>query len=475
LPIPDFIAGQVLTEAQLDSNFGDIAAALTQSLSKDGQTMSTSNQPMGGFKHTGVAAATARNEYATAGQIQDASLIYGGDVGGTATALTVTLQPPLTAYTAGQWLAGKAILASAGAATLNINGLGAMPIKRHQREIQSGDWLAGDILLLWFDGANFQLIAPNYVSLESGRNALINGNFDIWQRGASFAAAAAARYLADRWQDYSVGTTIAPARSGFSLGQGTVPGEPAYHHRSVVASVAGAGNLALFLQKIEGVRTFAGQTVTASWWARADAAKPVSVEFVQSFGAGGSPSAPVTGIGVTKVNLTAAWQKFTVTTAIPSIAGKTIGTDGNDHLEFHFWFDAGSNYNARTQSLGQQSGTFDIAQVQLEPGAVATPFERRPIGQELALCQRYYEMGTSIWSGDVTATGIYHLTVAYAVEKRATPAVTCNETSSSGFAAAGWTINYDGPATRQVRVYKTANATLAGGYYNFGWQAAAEL
>ena len=54
------------------------------------------------------------------------------------------------------------------------------------------------------------------------------------------------------------------------------------------------------------------------------------------------------------------------------------------------FFDAGSNYNSRTDSLGQQSGTFDIAQVQLEEGSVATPFEVRPIGTELALCQRYY-------------------------------------------------------------------------------------
>jgi hypothetical protein len=55
------------------------------------------------------------------------------------------------------------------------------------------------------------------------------------------------------------------------------------------------------------------------------------------------------------------------------------------------WFDAGSDFNARTDSLGQQSGTFDIAQVQIEPGPVATPFEQRPIGTELALCQRYFQ------------------------------------------------------------------------------------
>jgi hypothetical protein len=77
----------------------------------------------------------------------------------------------------------------------------------------------------------------------------------------------------------------------------------------------------------------------------------------------------------------------------PSISGKTLGTDNNSSLGLNIWFDAGSDYNSRTDSLGQQSGTFDIAQVQVEPGAVATTFERRPIGMELSLCQRYFQNG----------------------------------------------------------------------------------
>jgi hypothetical protein len=87
---------------------------------------------------------------------------------------------------------------------------------------------------------------------------------------------------------------------------------------------------------------------------------------------------------------------------VPSISGKTLGTDNNLSI-CNIWFDAGSDFNARTDSLGQQSGTFEIAQVQLEPGPVATPFEQRPIGTELALCQRYYEksyeIGTSPFYG----------------------------------------------------------------------------
>lgn len=230
-----------------------------------------------------------------------------------------------------------------------------------------------------------------YAELLGGlKNRIINGNFDIWQRGTILSAATGLRFLADRWHTIGDGSTCAPSRQSFTLGQTDLPGEPLYFHRVVVASSAGANNRARCQQLIEGVRTFAGQTATLSFYAKADAAKNIAVEFVQNFGTGGSPSSIVLSIGVTTVALGTTWAKYTITVAIPSIAGKTIGTDRNDCLEIGFWFDAGSDFNARTNSLGQQSGTFDIAQVQLEPGSIATAFEQRPLGLEEGLCRRYF-------------------------------------------------------------------------------------
>jgi hypothetical protein len=100
----------------------------------------------------------------------------------------------------------------------------------------------------------------------------------------------------------------------------------------------------------------------------------------------------------------------------------------------NIWLDAGSAFNARTNSLGQQSGTFDIAQVQVEPGPVDTPFERRPIGTELALCQRYYEAGNlSLFSGNVTSGSPYDSVVKYSTQKRATPSVVLTNQSATNF------------------------------------------
>jgi hypothetical protein len=263
--------------------------------------------------------------------------------------------------------------------------------------------------------------------LAGMRNAIINGNFDIWQRGTSTTIG----YGADRWVNELGGaTTCTMSRQAFTLGQTDVPNEPTYFCRMAVTSVAGAGNLCRITQPIESARTFAGQQVTVSFWIKADAAKPISVEFVQFFGTGGSPSSQVTTIGTTKTTLSTSWQKITITASVPSIAGKTLGSNNNDFLQFAIWFDAGSNFNARTDTLGQQSGTFDIAQVQVEAGPVATPFERRPIGTELSLCYRYCFRSyfeSTVLGGDRTHGNNFF----FPVPLRTAPTVTFNNRTTN--------------------------------------------
>jgi hypothetical protein len=269
-------------------------------------------------------------------------------------------------------------------------------------------------IVLAADGtATAKVSAINNGPLAGFRNAIINGNFDIWQRGTSFTGT---EYGADRWINTVVGSSCTMSRQAFTPGQTDVPGEPTYFCRMAVTSVAGAGNIAILTQVVEDVRTFAGQQITVSFWAKADATKSIAIETTQNFGTGGSPSALVLGMGVTKVLVGTSWQKITFTTTVSSIGGKTIGSDGNSRLGFNIWFDAGSNFNFRTDTLGQQSGTFDIAQVQVEAGPVATPFERRPIGVELALCQRYYQHGVRTFVADGPPASTF--SIAYEVPIR---------------------------------------------------------
>ena len=79
-----------------------------------------------------------------------------------------------------------------------------------------------------------------------------------------------------------------------------------------------------------------------------------------------------------------------MTFSVPSISGKTLGTGNDDGLEVRLFLSGGSNFNARTGSIGNQNNTFSLWGIQLEQGSAATPFEHKDYGQELAQCQRYY-------------------------------------------------------------------------------------
>jgi hypothetical protein len=303
--------------------------------------------------------------------------------------------------------------------------------------------------------------------LKDFRNQIINGNFDIWQRATSQTTSGYAS--SDRWSNLNGGSTKTTSRQTSTFGQTTIPGQPTYYHRTVVSSVAAAGNYVRTEQHIEDVSTLAGKTATLTWWARADAARPMSVEMTQFFGTGGSPSATVTAFSVTKVNLTTTFAKYTAVFAIPSVLGKTIGTAGNDALYVRFWFDAGSTYNTNTSSLGQQSGTFDIARVSLVEGDASLEpdaYTPRSIAQEIILCQRFFEIGRlyARFDGTIGAAGVSGgASVTHAVQKKSTtPAATIvgttytNSGSASVFGANesnvyfNWQWTTDGVVSRSI-------------------------
>lgn len=215
-------------------------------------------------------------------------------------------------------------------------------------------------------------------------NLLINGGFDVWQRGTSQTETGYGSD--DRWGNAFSNSAKTHSRETFVVGQTEVLGNPINYSRSLVTTSNASNALNVKYQNIEDVTRFSGKQVTVSFWAKADAAKNIAIEFLQQFGTGGSTS--VNGIGSQKIALTTSWAKYTATVDIPSITGKTIGTSSS--FQLRFWFEAGSDYDARTVSLGNQSGTFDIANVQLNYGSVALPFVPRSFADELRLCQRYY-------------------------------------------------------------------------------------
>jgi hypothetical protein len=94
---------------------------------------------------------------------------------------------------------------------------------------------------------------------------------------------------------------------------------------------------------------------------------------------------------------------------------------------------AAANYHGPTGSssvIGTLSATWQITGVQLEPGSVATPFERRSFGAELALCQRYYEV-VSIKGQPGYANPQISAGVVTVVPKQAAPTVTFRDGSGN--------------------------------------------
>jgi hypothetical protein len=214
------------------------------------------------------------------------------------------------------------------------------------------------------------------VSNMAGRNHIINGNFDIWQRGTSFTNNTVTQYTADRWQVYGAGTsTLDITRQSFAAGQTDVEGNPKYFIRLDNTPDADVTWMELF-QRIEDVTYFSNITVTLSFWIKAN--RNISGNdffiFIQNFGSGGSTSVNTYS---STFNISTSWEKKTLTVNLPSISGKTVGSSSS--LEVHL-----------VQNSGVTADTYyDIAQVQLEAGSVATPFERRQYGPANTDYQEY--------------------------------------------------------------------------------------
>jgi len=263
---------------------------------------------------------------------------------------------------------------------------------------KSGDTMTG--LLQANGGIN---INGNAISTGQRKNYLINGNFDMWQYGTSQTTLGYASD--DRWLNDNSGSTKTHSqvtctdteRAFFNA---------SYFSRSVVSSVAGAGNYTIKVQKIENVSCLSGKTVTLSFWAKADTNRNIAIDFSQAFGTGGTSM--LVSLSPQLISLNTTWQKKTATLTLPTTVGKTLGANNTSSTYLWFWFEAGSNYDSRTTSLGHQSGTFDIAQVKLEDGSVATdgwhPYDGE-FGGEIQACQRYLPSFECIEEHDILGLG----------------------------------------------------------------------
>jgi hypothetical protein len=228
----------------------------------------------------------------------------------------------------------------------------------------------------------------------AGKNKFINGDLAVNQRNFT-STTTSSTYGFDRFSYiYGDGTATYSAQT-FTAGTAPVAGyEAANFARIATASQTGVGAYTILQNRIENVRTLAGQSVTLSFWAKAGSGTPkIALELEQFFGTGGSPSGTTQNY-FGQVTLSTSWVRYSISFTIPSLSGKTVGTAANtSHLIWNFWTSAGSSFNSRTGSLGIQNSTIDFWGFQLEAGSVATAFQTSTgtIQGELAACQRYFQ------------------------------------------------------------------------------------
>lgn len=201
------------------------------------------------------------------------------------------------------------------------------------------------------------------------RNKLINGGMAVDQRNAgatqTFTAAAALAYSVDRWYGYCTGANVTGARVAGTGSQ--------YAYRFTgAASVTAIG----FAQRIEQLNAYslAGQTATLSVDLANSLLTTVTwtayyANTADTFGSLASPTRTQIATGT-----------FTVTSTVTRYQAQiTVPAAATTGIEILFTVGA------------QTSGTWTIQNAQLEAGSSPTPFEQRPIGMELGLCQRYFQ------------------------------------------------------------------------------------
>jgi len=259
-------------------------------------------------------------------------------------------------------------------------------VREKLAELDKPSGIAGEAML------RAETVAEQQALIGAGRrNLLINGAFQVWQRGTSSTSFTGSTrgYIADRWS----------FRYATSAERSTdVPDGEAFKY-SLKVVIASTSPDAFIIQAIEDSDRFAGQTVTFSYWIKPSESCELRADYYRS------------AQGTHKINGNV-WQKVTNTFVVPSDI--TV----NEFLYIQF--------------PANKVITFYVTGIQLELGRVATPFEHRSYGEELALCQRYYqqfaytETYQTVGDGQAGTTSSGYVLFRFLKEMRVPPTISNN-------------------------------------------------
>ena len=308
----------------------------------------------------------------------------------------------------------------------------ALNLREELADLRKPSGIAGEALL------RADSVQEQRDLINAGRkNLLINGDFQVSQRGDYTTATAADGYQLDRWKSALFGGASGTIQHKPDQ---TLPNGVVTNSLRLTITSAASTNYALW-QWIEGYKQFRGQTTTLSFWYKSSADQALNYYNY------------VTQTHIDVPNSNGVWTKFSHT--------YTWGATGTTNTRIEFY------PHGKTLS---DDDYIEIAQVQLELGSVATEFDNSlSYGEQLALCQRYYQNGQSIFYDNLNTTYRHrYLSVPFPVHMRASPTVvkTGNGTITGGTNGSTITSSF-----YYGFIFHNVSSTAIGGT----WTAEAEL
>ena len=315
----------------------------------------------------------------------------------------------------------------------------AINLREKLSELSKPSGIAGEAML------RADTVAEQQALIGVGRRRInLNGAMNVWQRGTSFTSVSSVVYHSDRHQTYISNTatgvatitksTDAPSGFGSSYKLEVTTADTS------LATGAEYGLYHFFEgQDLQGIKkgTADALPLTFSFWVKSSLTGKFVVELMDNDNSYRHCNKPY------YINSANTWEYKTITFP-PDANSGTFDNDSNNSFHFNFWHGGGSFFSGsslqeswgaldqsaradgQTNIYGTNGATWQVTGVQLEIGKVATPFEHRSYGEELALCQRYYYLHAEggndfVGMGDFYQANQVDVGIQFPVTMRAIP------------------------------------------------------